>query len=70
MKHARKRVKNMLGNKKGDSMHKTMVLITIGALLFAGAAVAVEGGGNLNSTAGTVKARVFNVLNYLSLIHI
>ena len=45
-------------------MHKTMVLITIGGWLLAGAAFAVDGGGKDSSTAGTVKSRVFNVLNY------
>jgi hypothetical protein len=59
-----KRVKNVLGGKKGNSMWKTMVLITICSWLLAGAAVAVDGGEKISSTAGTVKSRVFNVLNY------
>ena len=45
-------------------MRKTMVLMTIGALLFLGAAFAVDGGGKDSSSAGTVKSRMFNVLNY------
>jgi hypothetical protein len=64
MKQAMKRVKNVLGGKKGDSMRKTVFLITIGALLFAGAAFAVDGGGKDSSTAGPVKSRTFNALNY------
>jgi hypothetical protein len=53
-----------MGGKKGDSMKKTMVLMTIGALLFLGAAFAVDGGENKSATAGTVKSRTFNALNY------
>jgi len=53
----------MSKNVKGDSMRKTMVLITISSLLLAGAVVAVDGGENNSSTAGTVKSRTFNVLN-------
>ena len=64
MKDAMKHLKNMLGDKKGDSMRKTMVLMTIGALLFLGAAFAVAGGGKDSSSAGTVKSRVFNILDY------
>jgi len=64
MKQAMKRVKNILGDKKGDSIRKTMVLMTIGALLFLGAAFAVDGGGKDSSSAGTVTSRTFNVLNY------
>jgi len=45
-------------------MGKTMVLITISSLLLAGDVVAVDGGENKSSTAGTVKSRTFNVLNY------
>jgi len=41
-----------------------MVLITTGGWLLAGGAFAVDGDGKLNSTAGTVKSRVFNVLTY------
>jgi hypothetical protein len=64
MKQAMKRVKNVLGIKKGDSMRKMIVLITIGGLLLTGAAVSIDGGGKDSSTAGAVKSRVFNVLNY------
>ncbi len=42
-------------------LYRTMVLIMISALFLAGNALAVDGGG---SGAGTVKPRVFNVLNY------
>jgi len=45
-------------------MWKTMVLITMGSLLFAGAVVSVDGGENKSSTAAAVKSRTFNVLNY------
>ena len=45
-------------------MHKTTVLMTIGALLFLGVAFAVDGGANDSPSAGTVKSRVFNVLDY------
>jgi hypothetical protein len=45
-------------------MSKTMVLITISSLLLAGAAFAVDGGENKSASAGTVKSRTFNVLNY------
>ena len=64
MKQSMKRVKNGLGGEKGDSMRKTMVLMMIGGWIFAGAAVAVDGGGKTNSSAGTVKSRAFNALNY------
>ena len=63
MKQAMKRVKNILGDKKGDSMRKTMVLMTISSLLLSGAVVAVEGGGKAGASAATVKSRTFNVLN-------
>jgi hypothetical protein len=59
-----KRVKNVLGGRKGDYMWKTMVLVTIGSLLFGGAVAAVDGGEKMRSTAGTVKSRTFNVLNF------
>jgi hypothetical protein len=45
-------------------MRTTMVLITVGALLWAGASVTVNGGEKDRSCAGTVNSRVFNVLNY------
>jgi hypothetical protein len=45
-------------------MQKTAVLMAIGVLLFAGAAAAVDGGGKAGASAGTVKSRTFNVLNY------
>lgn len=45
-------------------MWKTMVMITMGSLLFAGAVAAVDGGEKMRSTAGTVKSRTFNVLNF------
>jgi len=45
-------------------MSKTMVLITISSLLLAGAGVAVDGGENKSASAGAVKSRTFNVLNY------
>jgi hypothetical protein len=64
MKQAMKRVKNILGDKKGDSMRKTMVLMTISSLLLSGAVVAVEGGKKAGASAATVKSRTFNVLNY------
>lgn len=41
MKQALKHQKYVLGGKKGDSMSKTMVLMTIEALLFLGAAFVV-----------------------------
>ena len=59
-----KRVKNVLGGRKGDYMWKTMVLITMGSLLIAGAVAGVDGGEKMRSTAGTVKSRTFNVLNF------
>jgi len=43
-------------------MRRTMVLITIGALLFADAAIAVDGGEKMKSSAGTVESRFFNVV--------
>ena len=45
-------------------MRKTMVLMTMGGWLFAGAALAVDGGENISSTAGTTESRVFSVLKY------
>jgi hypothetical protein len=41
MKQALKHLQNVLGGKKGDSMRKTMVLMSVEALLFLGAAFAV-----------------------------
>ncbi len=41
MKQALKHLKYVLDGKKGDSMRTTMVLMTIEALLFLGAAFAV-----------------------------
>ena len=64
MKQAMKRVKNILGDKKGDSMRKTMVLMTISSLLLAGAVFAAEEGKKNSASAATVKSRTFNVLNY------
>ena len=64
MKQAMKQMKKVLGGGKGDSMRRTMVLITICGWIFAGAAFAVDGGGKDSSSAGTVKSRTFNVLNY------
>ena len=64
MKQAMKHVKHVLGGKKGDSMRKRLVLTTIGALLLAGAVVAVDGGVKDSSSAGTVDSRVLNVLKY------
>ena len=64
MKQAMKRVKKVMSGKNGHSMRKTTVLITAGALLWVGAAFAVEGNGKLSSTVGTAEARVFNVLKY------
>ena len=45
-------------------MRTMMVLITVGALLWAGASVTVNGGEKDRSCAGTVNSWVFNVLNY------
>jgi polygalacturonase len=64
MKQSMNRVKNILGDKKGDSMRNTMVLMTISSLLLSGAVVAVEGGKKAGASAATVKSRTFNVLNY------
>ena len=59
-----KRMKNVLGIKQGDSMRKAMVLIVIGGWLVAGGTVQAEGGETTNVSAGTVNARVFNVVTY------
>ena len=64
MKQVMKRVKNVLGDNKGDSMRKTMVLLTIGGWLVAGGAVQADGGEKATVGAATVNTRVFNVLNY------
>jgi hypothetical protein len=64
LKDAMKHLKNVLGGKRGNSMRKTMVLITIGGWLLAGAAFAVDGGEKTSSTAGTAESRAFNVLEY------
>jgi len=64
MKQVMERMTNVLGGKKRDSMKKTVVLITIGGWLLAGAAVAVDGGGETSSSAGTATSRTFNVLEY------
>lgn len=45
-------------------MWKTMVLITMGSLLFAGLAAVVDGGEKAGASAGTVKSRTLNVLDY------
>ena len=44
MIQAMKRMNNVLDGKRGDAMQKTMVLVTIGALLLTGAAFAAETG--------------------------
>ena len=45
-------------------MWKTMVLITMGSLLFAGLAAVVDGVEKAGASAGTVKSRTLNVLDY------
>ena len=45
-------------------MSKMMVLMTMCCWIVAGAVAAVDGGENKSSTAGTVKSRTFNVVNY------
>ena len=64
MKQAMKRVKNRFSGKKAEPIHKAVVLMTMGGWLFAGAALAVDGGENISSTAGTTESRVFSVLKY------
>ena len=59
-----KRAKNVLGGKQGLFRQKAVVLITLGTLLLVGGAFGVDEGGKDRTTAGTVKSRVFNVLNY------
>ena len=66
MKQALKRMKNISMGKRGEaSIWGTMLtLMTTGALLLAGGAFAAEGGEKASSVVGTVKPRVFNVLDY------
>lgn len=66
MKQALKRMKNISMGKRGEaSIWGTMLtLMTTGALLLAGGAFAAEGGEKASSGVGTVKPRVFNVLDY------
>ena len=45
-------------------MSKMMVLMMMCCWIVAGAAAAVDGGGKAGASAGTVKSRTFNVLNY------
>ncbi|MFN4872202.1 MAG: hypothetical protein ACK40T_05545, partial [Akkermansiaceae bacterium] len=61
---AMKRVKNILGDKKGNSMRNTMVLMTISSLILAAGVFAAEEGKKNSASATTVKSRTFNVLNY------
>ena len=63
MKQAMKRVKNLLGGKKVNPMCQTMALMTIGAWLVVGVAVATDGREEVSSSAGTVKSRVFDVIS-------
>jgi hypothetical protein len=56
-------LKNML-NKKGAYMSKMLVLMMMCCWIVAGAAAAVDGGEKAGASAGTVKSRTFNVLNY------
>lgn len=65
MKQAFKRMKNISVGKKGEASvcGKILALMTTVALLLAGEAFAAEGGEKASSGAGTVKPRVFNVLN-------
>ena len=58
-----KRVKNLLGGKKVNPMCQTMALMTIGAWLVVGVAVATDGREEVSSSAGTVKSRVFDVIS-------
>ena len=64
MKRTMNRVRNVLGDEKGNSMRKTMVLITILAWLVADGAAQADGGENTSVGTDTVKSRTFNVLNY------
>ena len=66
MKQALERVMNVLADKKADPMHKTMVLVTTGALLLAGGAFAVDGGEKISSTADTAEARVADVFKNIN----
>ena len=49
-----KRIEHVLGGPKRDSMWKTLVVMAMGGLLFAGAAAAAD----------AVKSRTFNVRDY------
>ena len=64
MKQSMKRVEHVLGGPKKDFLLKTLVVITIGSVLFAGAAAAVDGAENTKAVADAVKSRTFNVLDY------
>jgi hypothetical protein len=64
MKQVVKLLKNVLGGKQGNSMLKTMVLITIGGWFAAGGTVQAEGGEKAAGGTATVNVRVFNVVNY------
>jgi hypothetical protein len=57
-------MKHVLGGPKRDAMRKTIVVITMGSLLFAVAAAAVDGTEAKGSIAGAGKGRTFNVLDY------
>ncbi|MCE9609060.1 MAG: glycoside hydrolase family 55 protein [Chthoniobacter sp.] len=59
-----KRVKKVLGGQHGASLRQAMVLIAIGGLLLTGGAFAVDADAKDSPTAGTVKSRVLNALNY------
>ena len=63
MKQTMKHLKNVSGGEKGDSTRQTVVLMTIGAWLVAGVALATDGGEKDSSSAGAVKTRVFNVIS-------
>ena len=58
------RMKHVLSGPKRDSMWKTLVVMMMGGLLFAGAAAAVDGAENEKAAADAATARTFNVRDY------
>jgi len=58
------RMEHLLGRPKRDSMWKPLVVMTMGSVLFAGAAAAIDGAENTKAVADAAKSRTINVLDY------
>lgn len=63
VKQSPKRMKRVVGGPNTDSLWKALVVLTMGGLLFAGAAAAVDGA-ETTKAADAATSRTFNVHDY------